>query len=224
MAKFILGSIITDIAGSIGGTTLRRTQSGHIIYNKQGRQIKSAFKPKNKRVALASLFQRYSFLTQIQKNKWNEQAQLLTFPDKFGVYRKISGRLLYIKLNGALLPSGLAADVNTLNSKLPAVTVTGFVKDFSNDKLYVNFDKNLETSILHISAFPVSPGVNSVSKIRKAPLLILKFANTTSENIHFAITNAYPFLRIGDRIAINVSILNESGFSQPVQAYILVLE
>ena len=224
MAKFILGSIITDIAGSIGGTTLRRSQTGHIMYNKQGRQIKSAFKPKNKRVALASLFQRYSFLTPIHKNKWNEQAQLFTFPDKFGIYRKISGRLLYIKLNGALLPSDLVADVNILNSKLPAVTVTGFVNDFSNDNLYIKFDKNLQTSILYVSAFPVSAGASAVSKIRKAPLLILKFANTTSVNIHFAITNAYPFLRIGDRIAINVSILNESGFAQPVQAYTLVLE
>ena len=84
MAVIKLGSIVTDIAGSIGGTTFRRTSTGHAVYNKQGSQIKSAFARTSRKNALANIFRAWGELDKATQDAWAENALIYKVPDRFG--------------------------------------------------------------------------------------------------------------------------------------------
>ena len=105
MAKFILGAIITNIAGSIGGTTLKRARNGFVMMNKTKGASKNRLLSNPAVTQLASIFRRWSYLSQINIDSWNALAQELWFPDKFGNLKNLTGRELFIKFSGQLLPT-----------------------------------------------------------------------------------------------------------------------
>ena len=99
MATFKLGAIITDIAGSIGGTTLKRNGSYKVIMNKSSGTPYSRSLNNPSLQYLPYIFKSWSHLSDAEKAAWKEQALLYTFPDKFGTLRNLSGRQLFVKLN-----------------------------------------------------------------------------------------------------------------------------
>jgi hypothetical protein len=105
MAKFILGGIVTNIAGSVGGTTLRRVPNGFSMYNKikgtgYSRLLQNARIPQ-----IGNIFQRWSLLSDSERSAWDLTATLFTFPDKFGTPKNITGRQLFTKSNIQSLPA-----------------------------------------------------------------------------------------------------------------------
>ena len=91
MANIKLGAIISDIQGSIGGTSFRRTPHGHSAYNKQKKQLLSARALSSRRIELAKVFQGWSQLTENERLQINEKALLFQFPDKFGNMKNLTG-------------------------------------------------------------------------------------------------------------------------------------
>ena len=84
MATFKLGAIITDVAGSIGGTTLKRNGAYKVIMNKSSGTPYSRSYNNPSLQYLPFIFKSWSKLDNAEKAAWNEQALLYTFPDKFG--------------------------------------------------------------------------------------------------------------------------------------------
>jgi hypothetical protein len=105
MAIFKLGSIITSIAGSIGGTTFRRGIQNPSMYNKSLGASRNTLLQNKQLNPIAIIWKQWSLLTTNQRTVWNQKALLFTFPDKFGVQRNITGRQLFNKLNVQLLPT-----------------------------------------------------------------------------------------------------------------------
>ena len=113
MAVIKLGSIVTDIAGSIGGTTFRRTTTGHAVYNKQGRQVKSAFSKASRKNQLGNVFRNWYNLSESEREQWALNASTYPLKDRFGNTKYLTGRQLFTKLNAQLLPANATSDVKS---------------------------------------------------------------------------------------------------------------
>lgn len=130
MAKIILGSMITNMAGSIGGTTFKRSPSGIIMMNKNAGGSKSSRLKNNYVIKLGSIFRRWTYLDESTKNAWNAYALTMTFPDKFGNPKYLSGRELFIKCN-----SNLAMFNATIT--LPN-DYSSFIPDFDIEEVFIS--------------------------------------------------------------------------------------
>lgn len=136
--KILLGAIVTDMAGSVAGQSVRRYKGGHILQNK-AQYVRNSRNGNNNRIGVMSnIFRAWSSLTAEVRGYWNEAAQFYTFPDKFGMQRNISGRALYTKLAAnaryvALpLPDPLALD-----NFIPLVTMQPIIADVSDAEYFL---------------------------------------------------------------------------------------
>jgi len=91
MAVFKLGAIITDIVGSIGGTTFKRQGSSMVIMRKSNGASRAST---GKNVRLNnnfSIFRSWNALTDEEKTAWKANATATKVKDKFGNDINISG-------------------------------------------------------------------------------------------------------------------------------------
>ena len=153
MAVIKLGSIVTDIAGSIGGTTFRRTSTGHAAYNKQGRQVKSAFAKASRKNELGNIFSSWYNLTDNEREQWALNASTYPLKDKFGNAKYLTGRQLYTKLNAQLLPAKATSNVNSFDPfvELAPTTITSF--DISNSELSLYVGGSFASQIIYVSIY-----------------------------------------------------------------------
>lgn len=137
MAVFKLGAIITDIAGSVGGTTFRRGAGLRSMYNKSGGGPKSKLLQNQQLQGIAAIWKRWSLLSGATRTAWDAAALLFEFPDKFGVMRNLTGRQLFSKLNIQLLPVGSSiSDPTGITSFIEPFTIIG--STVSSDQDYAS--------------------------------------------------------------------------------------
>jgi hypothetical protein len=219
MAKFILGGIVTNIAGSVGGTTLRRVPNGFSMYNK-AKGTSQARLLLNPRVPqIANIFQRWASLTDTERAGWNAQALLVTFPDKFGVAKNLTGRQLFSKANIQLLP-----DNSTVNDSTGFTTTT---PDYTLDGIVMNVDDGILTATVSPLAGAVtllfSVEISNkqiyqpVFKSRKVILSTVASVAPEVVNLEPFILANFPYLAVGMWIVVYVQAINEFGMVSPYQ-------
>ena len=117
--------MITNIAGSIGGTTFKRSPSGIVMMNKNLGGSKSARLKNNYVFKLGNVFRRWTHLDESTKTAWNEYALTITFPDKFGNQKNLTGRELFIKCSGTLSLFNASITLpNDYSDKIPDFDIT----------------------------------------------------------------------------------------------------
>lgn len=219
MATFKLGAIITDIAGSIGGTTLKRNGSYRVIMNKPSGSTYSRLL-QNKAVSyLGSIFKAWAFLNTETKEAWNTAALSYTFPDKFGTLRNLTGRQLFIKLNSQRYAYNSAIiDPTTLDSTLPPFLFTDaqkvpganqlFLEIFCEDTSIITYSVMAEVSLksLHAPTF--------IS--RKVFTHVVYQGNGNTDIFTLFIQN-FPYYTEQYNARLYVYQLNSSGFKSVIQ-------
>ena len=167
MANILLGGGVTDIRGSIGGTTFARGAGGNIA--------RARVKPVNPRSALqverraqvAFLTKEWSStLTDQQRADWRAYAAGTTWTNKLGQTIEINGLAAFLRLNTLLLIIGepVRAAAPTAMGHAGGVTITFDAEtDMSNielDEPGGAFNKDLDDEhVIVFQALPVSPGV-----------------------------------------------------------------
>lgn len=127
MAVIKLGAIVTGIAGSIGGTTFRRTREGLSAMNKSGGPSRNRARQNSILNTLRARIQAWTDLTPITRGDWNDAAPLFQFPDKFGDLKTLTGRQLFIKLSTrAQLIEEPIPDPNSLDAVIPFINSASF--------------------------------------------------------------------------------------------------
>lgn len=110
MAIALLGPIVSDIRGSVGGTTFSRSLAGATVRSRRG-PVASASTSRgiatNRIAGLSKAFQRLSASQQLQ---WAAFASANPIPNRYGTPRNISPIAMYSYLNGVL--SALSYGVN----------------------------------------------------------------------------------------------------------------
>ena len=224
MATFKLGAIITDVAGSIGGTTIRRTPNGHAIYNKQGTQIKSAFAEKSKRVQLSNVFSSWARLSKEQKSAWQDLAVLYPQKDKFGGLKQLTARQFFTKLNAQLVPVNRTVNLERFDSAIPSAVVSSVTFDVTEEQFIFFLNENIDNVYFMVSVYRVRSkgGVKPHAHFRRTYTSLIESSSIVDIWSFFA--NQFPLRSTGDNFGVNLQMMSESGFLSPVQVFSVSIE
>lgn len=220
MANIKLGAIVTDIAGSISGTTFRRTPRGIIAYNKQGTQIKSAFASASKKNQLGVVFASWSSLSSELVAFWNNKATLYPQLNKFGELVYLTGRQFYTKLNTQLIPTNTAVNPGTFSDVLPEQIAVESVISLTDETAYVSFSDDVVVLHCLVRVQQTRSGNGSVKP--HAHFRNTKIQKLDSDNAIFfynEFIEQFPFAQIGDHFIVHVIFMNVSGFQSSVQGF-----
>lgn len=219
MAVIKLGSIITDIAGSIGGTTFRRTSTGHAVYNKQGRQVKSAFAKASRKNELGNIFSNWYNLSEKEREQWALNASTYPLKDKFGNTKYLTGRQLYTKLNAQLLPANGTSNVSEFDVyvELAPANINSFQISESDLSIYVGGSFSVQT--IYISMYQLRKGgrVKPHAHFKRTAVKV-----TTSDNvldIWNEFQKQFPLAKDGQTFGFNIQYVNASGVMTSVLAF-----
>lgn len=222
MAKFVLGGIITNIAGSVGGTTLRRVPNGFSMYNKiKGASVSKLLQ--NARVPqIASIFQKWSSLSDSERAGWNATALTVTFPDKFGVAKNLTGRQLFTKANIQGLPIGLVVnDSAGFTNTVMEFSLPSFTFDISVPTFQITVDAVNNPSLVMVSVELSNKQIfQPVFKSRK--VIAIGDCSLGDNNIQFPteLLAEYPYAAEGMWLAVYIQSINDFGMVSPYQVVI----
>lgn len=218
MANIKLGLIITDIQGSVGGSTFRRTPRGVILYNKQGTQIKSAFAPASRKNQLGNVFSAWQNLSPSEQTYWNNQATLYPQKNKFGSDVYLTGRQFFTKLSAQMLPTQEPVQTSPLDDRLSTSILQNIACIPASNELTIAFDTTIDNFFLFVSVYPLRKGAR-VKPHAHFKRTYAKFVNGSAEiNIWSAFHAQYPLAVGGDKFGANIQMCSYSGFLTSVQA------
>lgn len=103
MARVTYGSIVTELKGSLGGTTFQKNKFGHTAKNKGIPKKQASAIQYVRRNAMLYIVQSWNNLTDNQRNLWNTYAITYPQPINSNVTVMLSGYALFIKYNAILL-------------------------------------------------------------------------------------------------------------------------
>lgn len=222
MATFKLGAIITDVAGSIGGTTIRRTPNGHAMYNKQGRQVKSAFAKASRKNELGNVFGNWYNLTESEKEQWALNASIYPIKDKFGNTKYLTGRQLYTKLNAQLLPASATSDVKSFDPFVELADTQLDTFDISTSELSLYIDGAFDSQIIYISMYQLRRRgrVKPHAHFKRTAVKVVTSKNYV--NIWNDFRKQFPLAENGQTFGFNIQFVNASGVMTSVLAFTAV--
>ncbi len=99
MAQIVLGPLVANIAGSIGGSTFQRGPGIHTVRRKPIPILRRSTFTNGLRSVFLSLNMSWRSLTDIQRDAWQSEADLVTWTDRFGNVIPGKGYWLYKRCN-----------------------------------------------------------------------------------------------------------------------------
>lgn len=156
MASIQLSSLVTDIKGSVGGTTFSRNRSGLTakakIVGKKNTTAKQQIELQNNTL----LRNQWALLTLSQKQVWNEYAVINTKTNRYGTTKSLTGFNWFISVNNAwYYMYGVFLYIP------PAFAYPAFLPSFSisvsPSGLIVTWSTPIDTGLIDIFIFTSSP-------------------------------------------------------------------
>lgn len=222
MAVIKLGSIVTDIAGSIGGTTFRRTSTGHAVYNKQGRQVKSAFAPASRKNELGNIFADWYNLSEGERAQWEKNASVYPLKDKFGNTKYLTGRQLYTKLNAQLLPANAKSDVNSFDTFVELAPVIISTFDIAGEGLSLSVKGTFVKQFIYISIYQLRRRGRVKPHAHFKRTAVKEVFPTSNIDIWIEFHKQFPLAVNGQTFGFNIQYVNECGVMTSVLAFTAV--
>lgn len=99
MARVQTGTIITDVAGSVGGNTFRRSCNGLVLQKRANRSRSHNNSYQSSLITSARILKHWSQLSLSERNAWSEISNKFLYPDRFGVMRSLPANQFYLKSN-----------------------------------------------------------------------------------------------------------------------------
>ena len=225
MAQIQMSGLVTAIAGSIGGTTIRRSNGSFIVYNKTKGASRNRLKGNPALSKLAKVRNAWGVLHPDYKKSWNDAAATVTFPNKFNQNVHISGRMLYIKANSVLAIAGKSI-TNPANytKNTVAFSIANFIVDPDRQEITLELSSQPTKSDFYLS-FDVG------TKAKHKPVYDRKktiFIENQSEGGRIVCSNEffrnYPLTLQGNLVRIYVTPVNDFGFrGNPITATVTAI-
>lgn len=228
MATVKLSGIITSIAGTIGGVTYRRHGATTVVSAKSSGSAKSVSVFNPRLSDLRTLVINWGSLSATVRANWVAAALLFTFPDKFGTYRNLSGRQLYLKLQGnqivvsgsALDPTTLASAINTGVNPVFVVSMTGGAPFLAK----LDFDATISNTIVLIQVQMLKSLAISPTFTKRQIIAFKNYNSVTTYDFSSELLAKFPNIKTGDILQFYITYQNLSGFrSTPVTIQYIVI-
>ena len=218
MAKFVLGGIVTNIAGSVGGTTLRRVPNGFSMYNKiKGASVSKLLQ--NARVPqIANIFQRWALLSDSERSGWNATALTVTFPDKFGVAKNLTGRQLFSKVNIQGLPANITvSDSAGFTTDVPEFTLVQAVVQNDLSDLIIDITGDIADTRLLVSIEISNKQIFQPTFKSRKVIANLTVSPPDSPSIISEVLENYPYYNAAMYAIVYIQAVNAFGILSPYQ-------
>jgi len=155
MANILLGAMVSDIRGSVGGVTFSRGAGGQIARTRV-KPVNPATAAQGQRRSLVAQFGDAwsSVLTQVYRDGWNDWAGGSTWTNKVGTSAIITGLAAFLRLNSLLMQAGKARrDPPPLQIGQAGSPSFTFTATHSDQKINIAtpgdpFDKNIPANLL----------------------------------------------------------------------------
>ena len=224
MATFKIGAIITQISGSIGGTTFRKSANSNIIYNKQKRQNLSRNNNNSKSFINGFYFKAWGNLQEDERQGWNDIAPLYQFEDKFGDPKTLTGRQFFTKMQCQLnrpLEITRSKDIDPLP---PVFVFSDIILDYGGEIFLIVGQESNEDNFIVVKAKRVSKGTASAGNV-SGLTFYQDFGGDLNEwNVFFAFRDAFPLTELGDRFIIEICSMNVAGFQSAYTRKVITIE
>ena len=146
MARAKMGAIVTEINGKLGGHTFRNVKGKTIISTKSEGQAKSKAALNNRLPQLRALISGWASFTTSERLAWSLAAQNFKFAGHYGEQKFLSGRELYIKLQGnQIVVSGASLNPGNLDSQINFGSVASLFVGTFGPELITNGDFSVGT-------------------------------------------------------------------------------
>lgn len=182
MARIVYSGLVTEIKGSVGGTTFQSNRSGYIVRNKQYKgPVRSVGNVEAGR-AFAIASRRWSLLSSAQQSAYNTMASSYQYTDLWGKTKTLTGFQWFMastnnqfRVDGIGLPLAPAGDPTIIPPVLGLTATSTFCNVDVLDISSTNAD------LIFIYATPV---IRSYTYVNRLTYRFLKFVNfNTTGNI-----------------------------------------
>ena len=215
MARILLGSIITSIAGSIGGTTFRRSANGLVMQNKQQVQKRSARNSNSRISQIASIIKLWNGFDGATVTAWNNAAMLYEFKNKFGQPVYYTGRQLFIKCNTTSMLFGRFNEIpDGINNTLENVYITNADFNISENKFNITLNQPLIKCKLFIQVEVLRTVNTAFQQTSNKVIFIATFVDGDYFSIQEQVNNYLGAVGKDQIIRITNQVVNDWGFKQ----------
>jgi hypothetical protein len=225
MATIKLGAIVTDIAGSVGGSTFRRGSNFIALYNKQRRQIKSVASPFSRLGALSNVVKTWSYMEQTDRDSWELVAGDYRFPGKFGGDKILTARQLFTKLNGQLLPTGtINLNATGISDTVTVPLISSVVSDIESSVIDLNFISAINDQYTYFKFTRLSNLAQQYIPPSRRFDYVTSMMGADTLNLFYVMNEKYQSITAGEIFTIQVYNLNNFGFTTAAQQITFVAE
>lgn len=219
-----MGGLVTEIAGSVGGSTFRRSKSGIQLYNKV---FGNSYSQNSKNQALSRLnfhIQKWSTLTPSDQALWNTQASRFQRTDRFGNTVNYTGRELWIAVQNNISDTSISvSDPANISSIVPIPDI-GDVEIISRENCNVDFDNANEGdyAVLQVQIL----AYEGSAPVFKRYKILAKVELTASNQIDF---NSYVsdeswYSSPGTWVCFWLSYINDSGWRSSAVPFVTMVQ
>lgn len=226
MARIQLSGMISDIKGSIGGTTYQLSRVGHIAKSKAIQPKANTRFRNNQHARIGNIAQLWRSLTVTQRSDWTAYAifrdsrkgmRFPTLQSGYDLFRSINFYYLTFDSNGFLDPIMLSGDV--------------FAPEITSVEGNPNYRVTLNNALISGNEFAILKMTNSVNPALSGPasrLKVLDLVNSDNAFIEYQSRSIQRFgnaAETGDTVFVSVASMSiASGYITPfiIQRFIVV--
>ena len=183
MARVTYGALVTDLTGSIGGTTFQRNSSGAIARSRAYTPVNPSQQQSDRQLMLIQLVALWPTLSTTNKGLWNALAAAHNKINDWGSYKKLNGYQWFLSynLNAFTQDQGpwLYPDAYILVDPVPAFTLHADV-----DHFWLDFGTPVSFPGTYAGIYATTPMRQSSIKLRKSTFLLSVWATTNTQYIY----------------------------------------
>jgi hypothetical protein len=181
MARVVYGSIVTDLAGSIGGTTFQMNSSGAIARSRAYTPVAPSPDQSVRQLALSRLVFRWPSVDLPDKQEWSDLAAAHTKLNDWGKSVKLNGYQWFLSYNLNRFTQGLAP-VQTPDSFSLVDEVPPFIVDADADDIWIDFGSVQSFPGTYAGIYMTTPLRQTSINLRRSTFLIKLW---TTENTRY---------------------------------------
>ena len=215
MAIIKLGSIVTGIRGSVGGTTFREIGGVAQMYNKSSGASSSRIDVSNGFLQLQTINAKWADLTQLERDDWSAEAVNFKRTDRFGDTYDYTGRQFFTSVNYFnYFFDRNVTDPKTING---TVQVGDLNIGFFREDRFLNFEflSVPETfyTLMRIQICNSNTEPPIIKRYRALPLAVIGSIGNFFFQVDKKYLNAVP--RAGNNAYFHLTIYNITGWHSP---------
>jgi hypothetical protein len=187
MARISYTGLVSDIKGSIAGTTFQHNSSGRIAKSKNTSRFSSSSFQSLSQAQFVAIVKHWRELTITNRTNWINEAFAHPIIDKWGVARSLTGFQYFISRNRNLVTIGQAVQDDPFTYATP-LTISGATADADATDLIVNLDASydLSTETLIVFASPPTQAIVPTSRVQQR--LIEQYTGSAISSLNITAT------------------------------------